>query len=1048
MAVTPYPSVSTALDQQNEQERLQQEQADALDTSIFKMAWDLRGEHEIYDYTRLTFETDDNFKMSELGEDFDKNSKYVKDALVEANPASREEYDYLVDKYSKLETDIAQYQQQGMKYVGASVMASMLDPTSAAISVGTGFSGIGYKIGKSTVAAVTAETAISEGAIAASKLAFNPTYDTDDAVLDMALAPLGALPVYAGEALSPIVRRNRENNRKILEETFKQFERVKSGEVNVVSEARTNNVGDYETAILATRTDRMAEVLRTDNETLKGDIYKVYEDAVGAKNDVQGQGETVDLAVHQMTDSLVPRFDHYAQSAFRKVMQEQGYSGMSRVFSADSMQQAMEKTSRKLIEAAERGDKSSLTPAERELFDVISDTYQRAHRQAQDAGVDAALRFNHSDDYMHISYSPTRIKALEDTIGRKEVIKIIKKSFLQGAARDGSFLPSSEADLLARAMYHKVMRTDGVETIEDFLNDPVTFLKALEADEEFLKANPQAAKFDKEMLEKLLGRFKDQETGQYKRRAKLDRLAKHKVGGQEYSMLDLMNHDIFQNTHSYVRNAAGRVGLARGLGITNMEDWAKKKNAWKNDKSVQGDPAKARRTDKLIKDIENVTFGRPAYDINPRTQRVISTVNNWMTSVGLGNSGLANIPDLALAVQKAQLGAAFKTMPVFNKAFPKEDFDYFREVFADVDMFINDPTWSNLLPNMAIEGTEGATESLVETLSRKSANFTVKWSGMADIVKWTQEIAFYGNVSKLFDKARKGQDFHLPKAYTGWSNEEVAHLQKLMRETPMRVQKNDAYEKVTSLPDLSKWSREDIRLLGRGLKKYADRVSSRTTRGEQGRWQESPVARILLQFRTVVLNSYTKRALSGLARMGTKQGVKDAAIGALTTTTALAAVYYLKTESKMLGMDNAGRKKYLEKIGWDSWRDYEKLFNGTWEERSEAISKMNFTVASTIFSYSPTHGSLFEIMAIGLGAFGAGDLTGGRHRPVEEKIFGTPSLGYLENTGRLFKGLADGEFNQEDIQRARALMPYGSSAAAHLFTNSIIEQADLKPEDN
>lgn len=341
MAISPYPSVSTAHDQALDQQKAQEQKINEDDTSLFKMAWDLRGEHEIYDYQRLTFETDDNFKMSELGEEFDKNTKYVKDALVEANPSSREEYDYLVDKYTKLEQDISKYQQQGLKYLGANILASMLDPTSAAISIGTGFSGLGYKLGKGTLAAVTAETVLSESAIAGSKLAFNPTYDSDDAVLDMALSPLGALPVFIGEAVSPIVRRNRENNRVILDNLFNQYSAIQRGETDVVTEARVNNTDDYQTAILKTRFDRTAEVLRTDNEALKADVHKVYEDAVGSHKDVQGQGETVDLAVFQMTDSLVPRFNHYARTAFRKIMKEQGYSKLSRVFSAEDMQKAM-----------------------------------------------------------------------------------------------------------------------------------------------------------------------------------------------------------------------------------------------------------------------------------------------------------------------------------------------------------------------------------------------------------------------------------------------------------------------------------------------------------------------------------------------------------------------------------------------------------------------------------------------------------------------------------------------------------------------------------
>jgi hypothetical protein len=374
-----------------------------------------------------------------------------------------------------------------------------------------------------------------------------------------------------------------------------------------------------------------------------------------------------------------------------------------------------------------------------------------------------------------------------------------------------------------------------------------------------------------------------------------------------------------------------------------------------------------------------------------------------------------------------------------------KDIEVFAEAAASVDVFVNNTQWSNALPNLAEEGMEGMREGVVPATVRDMARKTVKYSGLSFMTEWTQRQAFYGSANKLFKEARKGKDFHLSQAETGWTNAETAHLKELMAKSPTNASSDTTFGKMVKVPDLSNWSREDKTLLFRGLHKFSMRAASRVTRGEQGEWMELAVTRVLAQFRAVVINSFTKRALSGLMRMGTKQGAVSTVQSGLAQMASLHMLYWVKAEAKMLGMDESSRNEYIEKLGWDSPRDYDRMFNGSWEDKLDAYMKAPAAVIRQIASYSPSHGSVLELADLAAGAFGS-DLTGARYRPTEDRMFGSPAIGYVENVGRLASGLTDGEFNAEDARRMRAAMWMNSHPLMMAASNSIIEAADLPKE--
>lgn len=1045
---------SPAQDQFVKQQREQENAPPKEDAGILDMAWDLQDLHEVVDYERYTYPYDPEFTLEAVDKEFNSQSKFVKDAVYEAKPRSREEFNYMVDKYSTLEQDIQRYQGEGASFYAANMLAAMFDPTAVAIGVATGGTGVGFKLAKSTVGAVTAETIAAESAISTLRYINNPTYDMEDAVVDVALSPLSALPVYVGQKLLPTARAARENARKFKEGQEGALRQLKSGDLDLMDmdpdgydpTLPTNDVESYQSGsglVNWARTDRHKRLASSGIKGLSEKAHKIFVDPVGSWKDRAGQGVSVDGVVNQITESLVTKYNQEMHGAvkelfgdIRKNLHQQGKYG-TRLFHRDRLWREYEKSIKKIQVARELRDASDLTPAELKIMQIESETYKRALTQMQKAGVKGADKIKHDPFYGPIQYSRDKLRSYQ----KADIVKLFAKGFRAGMSADveDDVLTKGLPEVLAESMYHKIAKANDGETIYDMLDNPEEFFEYLRMDKDEIIAGSNG-KVSAEQLEKLLGKRGADQPPILRGRASLKRTESITLAdGSELSILDLAVHDSVAMSHGYVRYAAGLSGLSQGLGIKSMDEWRKFRQ------KIIDQNNKVQDVQRLLDDIENVTFGRASYKRTEKQNIALNIATSFMSSVGLGFAGAAALVDMSISAFRSGLAASLRTAPAFNKTFKPKDIEEFTEAAASVDVFVNNTQWSNALANLSEDGMESAREGMLAGTTREMARLTVKYSGLSYLTEWTQRQAFFGSANKLFKEARKGKDFHLASAETSWTKAEMDHLRELMRKTPSKVGKDSWLGKAVNVPDLSKWSYEDKQLLFRGLHQFSMRAASRVTRGEQGEWMESAITRVLAQFRAVVLNSFTKRAISGLMRVGTKQGAIATVQSGMAQMAALPYLYWIKAESKMLGMDEQSRNEYLEKLGFDSPRQYDRMFNGSFEERVDAFMNAPAGVLRQIASYSPSHGSLLEVADLVGGAFGA-DLTGARYRPVEDVMFGAPAIGYVENLGRLGKGLTDGEFNAEDARRMRAAMWMNSHPLMMAVSNSIIEATDLPKE--
>lgn len=999
--------------------------------SLWDMSKRLDAAYHIFNDFNAEFAPDPEFDLTQHAQTIKGLNPMAKEAIINQLPQSQQEFDHIVKTANEVESAMSEYANMGITGFGAHALSLMRDPAALALSVATGGLGLaGRAVQGGRVLKVAADAAASEAIIASARLANNPVYSAEDAVMDVALSPLTAfLPTYLGGALSPSAMRVRkvtnESNEAIRDYINSQVKPTHVAE-EVTPEAVPDSVPDapnkYETAMAKYRLDRFGTFARSQYQSVRETVKKAFDDPVGMWKDKEGQGATAEGVAAMHRDFIIPRYHKNFQSAWTELQKEKGLAGLNGMFSHKKKLKELSDSTRRIILAKESKDYSALSPAEVKLAGAIDDALEQAHKAASEAGVTFAQRFQHSNDYWPIYYNRGRIMQH----GKSDVVNLFAQSFIKGAEKHNLPLTDAEAKMFAKAMYNKVTNANTMDAVSDLLDDPELLFKTL-------KAEAMEEGISPDLIRDMIGKFKGTTEKHFKKRAALDRTVSIQTAdGKSLSMVDLMDADPIGVVHRYVNRMSGHAGMSKGLGIADDEAWQKLRNS----ATKEGGSEAVGELD----EIRSVIFGYPTHDVSRGISQKVTTLNNMMTGVGLGNAGVASLPDIAIQTFRVGLAATAKAMPWTPKQMKSKDFDALMDMAALHQIGIHSPYLSSMYSQMAEEAVDGVEESIVSAGARKMANVTMRASLLSGITEWTQKTAFYGGVVDAFRQASKGKDIPFAKAETGWTNAEHNRMRELLAGSNVMQVTDSDVERTLSIPDLMKWDATDRETLLRGMYRYSLRAASRSTRGESIAFFEHPLARVVMQFRGIVFGSITKRALSGLTRIGTGLGAKVTAASFMAQAGALYLMSYLKSESKMAGMDDKSRNDYVKRLGFKNSRDYDAFFSGD----VDAIVGADGKVLRSLMGYSPSMGGIFEIADITASMLGTQIMGGTRYKPVEETIFSAPAASYAENIGRLMFNGWDGQVSREEANRFKSLMWMNSHPIVTFTSNSIIEAADLK----
>ena len=297
-----------------------------------------------------------------------------------------------------------------------------------------------------------------------------------------------------------------------------------------------------------------------------------------------------------------------------------------------------------------------------------------------------------------------------------------------------------------------------------------------------------------------------------------------------------------------------------------------------------------------------------------------------------GQVGFAQGAELYQAVSEVGLKTFFQANPAFKDIigklragevkFDDEILEELRSqgVPVGLDKFMHSPVGrlDNEL-DIPLDST-GSRLDAVELASSKAKRFVSDISFLNPMTMYTQIIAGRGlalkisnNVSelikthkttKIFNKLSKGDQIRY--RYFGWNEKEFNAIADQI--SKHSVYKDGKYQGI----GLDEWTPDARSHYSVGMQRFIDRVVQRNDVGVMNRWFTSDYARILTQFRTFTLGSYTKQLMNRLYVLAETRG-KDFHTYSAFMSSMIGAVQFYAVQSYINSFGRKDQKQYLER---------------------------------------------------------------------------------------------------------------------------------------
>jgi len=158
--------------------------------------------------------------------------------------------------------------------------------------------------------------------------------------------------------------------------------------------------------------------------------------------------------------------------------------------------------------------------------------------------------------------------------------------------------------------------------------------------------------------------------------------------------------------------------------------------------------------------------------------------------------------------------------------------------------------------------------------------------------------------TKVFDKLSKGDQVRYK--YFGWNEKEFNEIADQI--SKHSVYKDGKYQGI----GLDNWTPEARSHYSVGMQRFIDRVVQRNDVGVMNRWFTTDYTRILTQFRTFTLGSYTKQLMNRLYVLAETRSTDFHTYSAFMASM-IGAVQFYAVQSYINSFGRRDQKKYLEK---------------------------------------------------------------------------------------------------------------------------------------
>lgn len=798
----------------------------------------------------------------------------------------------------------------------------------------------------------------------------------------------------------------------------------------------------YEASGMALRVDNYASAQRSKSPTLRKLAHAVYTDAVGSKGDNVGQGITADLTFDAKYSGILGGFNDAVTPAWRALMKKNGANWYN-PFSYKKVNAVYEETSDRIRRAIHQGTVDQLPPE----MQVIAREYTKLTKASLDyaraAGNRTAGRIKHSEEYVQFRYDKDKIRSMwANKTHRDGMHKLFEEAYYRGLQKAGKEVTREEAKFLAERTLNRIRDINGLNRqidIDEFLQDPINLLKEIDAEQ--LKGG--YLKFDNVKVQKLREKIKGQgESAEFKRRADLDRNVSVTLDdGTSLDFFKITHNNINTLADSYARSNIGKGVMARHLGVYDNDDLARIRRTVKEDLEKQGlgeNEVNMEMTtfDEMIERAQ----GRPGVELQrmkDHHKAYMKSYMNFTYSAMLGGAGLAQVMDIMSSVMRNGLMNTFRMMPgIRNLTGNKQVREALLEAALSRDIAFHSPNMMQKYSQFDVDGSY-ATDGL-QHATKVIAEGVGNLSGLSPLTRIMQEHSYTTSTLKTIRAFKAGKESPFLKSETGWSNAQEARFRNLVKKYSKKVQSKDFDE--IEVPDFDKWPAKDAEDFMLGHYRLSNRQASRSMAGENIRMLETPLGRIMSQFKQIVFTSWARKFLHGANNMRTMKGMQA---NTLQMTGELIGAYVMiwaKIEHKTAGMDRAEKDKYVKSYGFQSFRHFERMHSATSiDDFTSQLGKVGMEYFMYAANYSPTIGGPLGLADLASNLAGV-QLPGRRYQPLEASVFSNPSLSMGETIVKGAVGLADGQISDRDFKNLAKLIPANNWYGMGFIQNSIAKE--------
>ncbi|MBM5021167.1 hypothetical protein HYO13_11105 [Vibrio parahaemolyticus] len=977
--------------------------------------------------------------------------------LVEEDPQSPEEAQYIADQLFVDQEQEELLAGQGITGQGVRLAVSMIDPIALLTTVATDGAAAPWilynKLGKARrIGGVMARTALVSGStealLSAMRMRTDLTYDANDAAVDVLLtAGLGAAigggayawqnSKAAGNAFTGTKAAYAENSETIKRHTDLMVEDIdrntlQQTAVDIGDEVAANQLAidqeqaelSYESPANFTRQSDFANSTKMKSQTAREFGGSVLEDATGEKT-----VHTIGLEKERLNTLYNTKLIKAVRQPYLEWTREQGYRAIHlRPFESNKLQNQFNDMVYRVVDSGVTSGNKQVDKAARDI--------QQMYREYADhlvrTGVADSETFTNSN-YIARFYSDRKITKLFRENGDDLAHTKMERVFT-GALRnanpdwDDAFITMLSKGLSVRI--GKRVRGFSSESVDDWLSSDEA-LKELFTDAGF--TTEQVKEAMSKAAGKVASKDKSSKPDRLKKRLNMDSTF---ISDDNLSLYDLIDTNAVNVTQRYLNNMTAWSALRQSKwGITGKADLDKLEETIRREAfEAGGNPDKEAMAFKRWND---ELFGRPISSLNVDEGGQIASVLRSLTRYnyvrGMGMAWMMNLTEINRAVWQNGFLTTLNHLPKPQLKLLgwERKGDSFNFVGADRALIDEANTWNvsigddyhhRMFSNYEDEGLFASDEGLIGSADvftqNVARNFSVV-SLLAPVDRMTRQWSFAAAMDKATQalKAGKGGIYGHSFESMGLSKDVVAKLRKYAIHA--EYEKGLAGTSRLKQMNYGKWVNDNgdvdwstIDTFGRAMYRLNAHQIQKALIGESNWAMDTAVGKVIFQFRRFAIEAWEKHTLHSA-----KNITNPYVIGSALTSMMLGTLFYgWRLQLSSLGRDD--REAYL----------YDKL-----EPTNQLIAGA---------SYAPSLGMLYSIYGL-TSAFlplpDAGVVRSSQNPSMG--IFMNPTFNLLDNVAKSTQGVSslimNGEMDDSEQKAITSLLPFGTLMGVNGVLNAL-----------